>query len=216
VALEIQQGTQNIMDINETQLKESISALADGEASALEMRRILKEIPNNKSLRDSWRHHQMSSAAIHQTFSSQVIDFSAEIGAAIKLEKAYRPSALSDYFIKPLGRFAIAASVTAVALVGLNQLTQPTDSLQPFASIDDSQLNLSSWDIRTSAEFGIPQISTQTVNLSDLPLSAQKFPRKTTLQNRSNPADLTREQVQTYLDSLLEDYQQTEEALVGH
>jgi sigma-E factor negative regulatory protein RseA len=204
------------MDINETQLKESISALVDGEASALELRRVLKEVPDNKSLRDSWRHHQMSSAAIHQTFSSQVIDFSAEIGAAIKLEKTYGTSPLSDYFIKPLGRFAIAASVTAVALVGLQQFTQSTDSLQPYAAKSDTQLSFPNWDIRTSAEFGIPQISTQAVNLSDLPLSAQKFTRKSTLQNRSNPADPTREQVQTYLDSLLEDYQQIEAALAGH
>mgnify|MGYP000131424871 CR=1 FL=1 len=204
------------MDINETQLKESISALVDGEASALELRRVLKEVPDNKSLRDSWRHHQMSSAAIHQTFSSQVIDFSAEIGAAIKLEKTYGTSPLSDYFIKPLGRFAIAASVTAVALVGLQQLSQSTDSLQPYAAKSDTQLSFPNWDIRTSAEFGIPQISTQAVNLSDLPLSAQKFTRKSTLQNRSNPADPTREQVQTYLDSLLEDYQQIEAALAGH
>ena len=204
------------MDINETQLKESISALVDGEASALELRRVLKEVPDNKSLRDSWRHHQMSSAAIHQTFSSQVIDFSAEIGAAIKLEKTYGTSPLSDYFIKPLGRFAIAASVTAVALVGLQQFTQSTDSLQPYAAKSDTQLSFPNWDIRTSAEFGIPQISTQAVNLSDLSLSAQKFTRKSTLQNRSNPADPTREQVQTYLDSLLEDYQQIEAALAGH
>jgi sigma-E factor negative regulatory protein RseA len=204
------------MDINETQLKESISALVDGEASALELRRVLKEVPDNKSLRDSWRHHQMSSAAIHQTFSSQVIDFSAEIGAAIKLEKTYGTSPLSDYFIKPLGRFAIAASVTAVALVGLQQLSQSTDSLQPYAAKSDTQLSFPNWDIRTSAEFGIPQISTQAVNLSDLPLSAQKFTRKSTLQNRSKPADPTREQVQTYLDSLLEDYQQIEAALAGH
>ena len=204
------------MDINETQLKESISALVDGEASALELRRVLKEVPDNKSLRDSWRHHQMSSAAIHQTFSSQVIDFSAEIGAAIKLEKTYGTSPLSDYFIKPLGRFAIAASVTAVALVGLQQFTQSTDSLQPYAAKSDTQLSFPNWDIRTSAEFGIPQISTQAVNLSDLPLSAQKFTRKSTLQNRSNPADPTREQVQTYLDSLLEDYQKIEAALAGH
>ncbi|MFT6300472.1 MAG: sigma-E factor negative regulatory protein RseA [Saprospiraceae bacterium] len=204
------------MDINETQLKESISALVDGEASALELRRVLKEVPDNKSLRDSWRHHQMSSAAIHQTFSSQVIDFSAEIGAAIKLEKTYGTSPLSDYFIKPLGRFAIAASVTAVALVGLQQFTQSTDSLQPYAAKSDTQLSFPNWDIRTSAEFGIPQISTQAVNLSDLPLSAQKFTRKSTLQNRSKPADPTREQVQTYLDSLLEDYQQIEAALAGH
>ena len=204
------------MDINETQLKESISALVDGEASALELRRVLKEVPDNKSLRDSWRHHQMSSAAIHQTFSSQVIDFSAEIGAAIKLEKTYGTSPLSDYFIKPLGRFAIAASVTAVALVGLQQFTQSTDSLQPYAAKSDTQLSFPNWDIRTSAEFGIPQTSTQAVNLSDRPLSAQKFTRKSTLQNRSNPADPTREQVQTYLDSLLEDYQQIEAALAGH
>ena len=95
------------MSTNKAQLKEALSAFIDGEATDIEVRRLLKEMPFDHTLRDSWRYHQLSSAIINKELSTEIVDFSADISSAIKLEKNHGTLSFSNYFIKPLGRFAI-------------------------------------------------------------------------------------------------------------
>ncbi len=199
------------MSINNIEIKEALSALMDGEASTLEVRRLLKAIPADGALRDSWRRHHISAATMHQEISSQVIDFSVAINAAIASEKSYRPTAFVSHFIKPLGRFAVAASVAAVVLINIQQDNHPAITSPSFAATDNIQLNLATSNLRTATEFGIPPISARTVNTSSTPKKLYDLPKKITLQGTNTGDELTREQVQKYLNSLLDHYQKTED-----
>jgi len=202
------------MSTNETQLKEALSAFIDGEATDIEVRRLLKEIPLDHTLRNSWRYHQLSSAVINKELSTEVIDFSADISSAIKLEKNHGALNLSNYFIKPLGRFAIAASVATVAILGMQQYKHTVEHPSSFVSANKIQLNLASSIIRTSAEFGIPPISARNVSISNFSQKKSKSSNKILLESRSNSENLTREQVQRYLNGLLARYNETEEKLI--
>ncbi|MFT7267241.1 MAG: sigma-E factor negative regulatory protein RseA [Porticoccus sp.] len=203
------------MSTNNIEIKEALSALMDGEASALEVRRLLKIIPADDTLRDSWRRHQISAAIMHQELSSQVIDFSVAINAAIASEKSYRPAALVNHFIKPLGRFAVAASVAAAVLISVQQDNHSAITPQSFAAKDNIQLNLATSNLRTATEFGIPPISARTVSTSSTSKNLHDFPSKVTLQSTNTGDELTREQVQRYLNSLLDHYQKTEDMAIN-
>ena len=202
------------MNNNKAQLKEALSAFIDGEATDIEVRRLLKEMSFDHTLRDSWRYHQLSSAIINKELSTEVVDFSADISSTIKLEKNHGTLSFSNYFIKPLGRFAIAASVATVALVGMQQYKHTVEYPSSFASTKKIQLNLASSSLRTSAEFGIPPISARNVSISNFPKKKSKPLNKLLLKNESSSENLTREQVQRYLNGLLARYNESEDKLI--
>ncbi|MDX2350026.1 MAG: sigma-E factor negative regulatory protein, partial [Porticoccus sp.] len=74
------------MSDNKTQIKESLSALMDGQADELEVRRVLKGVSEDDELRDTWRRHQMAAAAMRRELPMQVVDYSSAIRSAIEHE----------------------------------------------------------------------------------------------------------------------------------
>ncbi|MDC1476642.1 sigma-E factor negative regulatory protein [Porticoccaceae bacterium] len=135
------------MSDSKERLAESISALVDGEISEIEMHRVLKEVgidqdqdtPINStdSARGIWQRYNMVSASMSGQPVAK-IDFSASISAAIDAEGTHRVSIVSG-FVSSTGRFAIAASVAMVAILGVQQLNTPdpasADVIQ-FAEMD--------------------------------------------------------------------------------
>lgn len=112
------------------QLNESLSALMDGEASELELRRILKANGSAKdSLDERWVRYHLASDALKDEVSvsqdeiSQALDLSASISAAIADEPTYSVASASKKgktsFWSNLGRFAVAASVAGAVVVGV-------------------------------------------------------------------------------------------------
>jgi sigma-E factor negative regulatory protein RseA len=103
------------------QLNESLSALMDGEASELEVRRLLKS--DDSGLSDRWHRYQLASAAMKgEVELNQVVDFSASISAAIAEEPAHSAQAAKPAksgFWGNVGRFGIAASVAGAVIVGV-------------------------------------------------------------------------------------------------
>jgi len=200
---------------NNTQIKESLSALMDGQADELEVRRVLKEVSENDELRDTWRRHQLAAAAMRRELPEQVVDYSSAIHAALENEEALGgPSAFSRV-AKPLGRFAVAASVAVIALVGVQQYNKPvgaTDSnaATTVASIDNVQVDFSAPQLRTSAEFGIPPVTARTVSATNGSQQGYSAPRSVIQVTEVTPDKVTREQVQAYLNELM--LQHTENA----
>jgi len=96
-------------------LEESLSALVDGEATELEVRRLLKASDEQyEGLRDSWLRYQTASSATKSDFpSAEFRDLSSSISAAIDQEPAHsvkaKPAKASIW--SGVGRFAVAASV---------------------------------------------------------------------------------------------------------
>ncbi len=133
------------MSDSKERLAESVSALMDGETSEIELHRILKEvgidqdqqIDSPDSVRGIWQRYHMVSASIAGEPVDK-IDLSASIAAAIDTEDTHRQNPITR-FASSTGRFAIAASVAMVAVLGVQQLNSPdpasADALQ-FAEMD--------------------------------------------------------------------------------
>lgn len=136
------------MSDHEERLAESLSALMDGESTELETHRILKEVGSNSSATDSarrkWQRYHMASSVMSGDPVAK-IDFSAAIAAAIEAEDRHRINPLRQ-FVGIAGRFAIAASVAMVAVLGAQQFNEVApsnlDAVQ-FAevAVDEAQQN---------------------------------------------------------------------------
>ena len=108
-------------------LRESLSALMDGEANELEFERILANVDTNEELRETWaRYNLASQAADGQEVSLTGMDISRRVSAAIaketQAEQVEESSGIAQRLLKPLVSFGVAASVASVVLVGGQQL----------------------------------------------------------------------------------------------
>jgi sigma-E factor negative regulatory protein RseA len=127
-------------------LGESLSALMDGEASDLDTRRVLKALASEDShnamqMRDKWRRYHSVSAVMKGDVAS-TIDYSEAIAHAIGNEVVFKTSPLAK-ILNSSGRFAIAASVALVAVLGVQQFNQSanlTDEAAGFAYIDETSV----------------------------------------------------------------------------
>lgn len=201
------------MSDNKTQIKESLSALMDGQADELEVRRVLKSISEDDELRDTWRRHQMAAAAMRRELPVQVVDYSSAIRDAIEDEPAIGTNTAVGRFLKPLGRFAVAASVTAIAVLGVQQYGQPVNTTAPLASVEEVQVDIGEPQLRTAAEFGIPRVTARTVSTSSNPAQGYTAPQSVVQVSNVVPDQVTREQVQAYLNELM--LQHTEHAAMN-
>jgi len=113
-------------------IDESLSAMVDGEASELEVRRLLKLMDEDPALKARWERYQMASNAINNDIpNAPYLDLSASISAAIDQETAYEAgksdtvdsaqavSSRKTGFWSGFGRFAIAASVAGAVVLGI-------------------------------------------------------------------------------------------------
>lgn len=193
------------MSDNNIQIKESLSALMDGQADELEVRRVLKNVSENDELRDTWRRHQMAAAAMRRELPEQVVDYSVAIRNAIDEEPNLNEKVGLERLIKPLGRFAVAASVAAIAVIGVQQYSQPTDHVAaPLAAVNEVKVDLVSPQLRTASEFGIPPVTARTVSATtNNGQQGYTAPRSVVQVTSIAPDQVTREQVQAYLNDLM-------------
>ena len=125
-------------------LKESLSVSLDGQASELELRRVLDGISNDDSLRDLAGRYQLIGDAVRgKTNKFAGVDISAGVMAAIEQDEGpAQPSVSSSEAAEPaadlpkgnlaqrlwssLGKVAVAASVAAAVIIGVrtSNLTQ--------------------------------------------------------------------------------------------
>lgn len=114
-------------------LRESLSALMDGEANELELQRLMGGIADNPELRGTWtRYHAVRSALGTQEVTSFSMDVSQGVRAALAGESEVVSLEQSvgkmQRFLKPMASFAVAASVAAVVVVGGQQISRIGDS----------------------------------------------------------------------------------------
>ena len=115
-------------DVNNNQLLESLSALMDGEASDLEMRRLLKS--EGAELNARWQRYHIASAALKgelkadgSVFEDSIsMNLAASISAAIDQEPALSvqsEKASGSGLWSNMARFGVAASVVGAVIVGI-------------------------------------------------------------------------------------------------
>lgn len=124
---------------NNHSLAESISALADDEASALELHRLLKASESDSEVTATWSRYQLIGSAMRRELSAlDVGDLASRVSAAIEQEDLGAPKSAQNSdkeagrfggWWQQLGRVAVAASVAVVAVVGIQQF--PVDSTAP-------------------------------------------------------------------------------------
>jgi sigma-E factor negative regulatory protein RseA len=105
---------------NRERVRESVSALFDGEASELELRRLLGSEPAGL-VHEAWRDYQLQRDALQGAVDMRFagIDISARVQAAIAADAA--PAAVAAggaRWWRPLASMAVAASVATVVVLG--------------------------------------------------------------------------------------------------
>lgn len=113
------------------QLQESISALMDGEADELELRRILSTAhsdEDNDAISRTWSRYHLARDAMHNTEQEaefRHLDISRQVSMAIGQETVSVPKqqVLAQWW-KPAAGFAVAASVAAAVVFGVQSVEQ--------------------------------------------------------------------------------------------
>ena len=99
---------------NDDKQLEALSALMDGEADELEVRRVLGAVGSDESLRTRWQRHQWAREALHQgRVQRPGLDVSTRVQEALE----DRPGLGRN----PLWSMAVAASVTMAIVLGGQQ-----------------------------------------------------------------------------------------------
>ena len=129
-------------------LTESLSALIDGEAGELELRRVLRQLDrearedgegadtlSGDGVRATWHRLHVARRALHSEETFVSASLLAGVRAAIDADPAHSPAATGGWR-RAVGSFAVAASVAAVVLVGGQQLAMTAgDNAQPGARV---------------------------------------------------------------------------------
>lgn len=128
---------------------EELSALMDGEASELEIRRVLKSVDESPELTEKWRRYQMARSVMRGERQLCAGDISAQVALALESEPCHEtvpPSADSQDGARPtlngfwrsIASMAVAASVTAIVILGANSFNggapQPSPATPSVAS----------------------------------------------------------------------------------
>ena len=205
------------MSESEKRLLESVSALVDGEASEIELHRILKQLDadhanQDQSVGSKWsRYHSVSQAMADTPLGG--VDISKSVSSAIAEEPTYAstfsPRIKSKLY--SMGRFAVAASVAFVAIIGVQQLNQLEPSQQQGASSDlfASQLEDQVKGPATQYPSGFqPNVQARTVNaVSNIQLSPQ--PLKIIKPTSADIESLNDQRMRNYLNEIVRNQSRT-------
>lgn len=135
-------------------MQESLSAVMDGEADELELRRFLQESQQDPALRARWRRFQLARSALHAEACTPGIDLSAGIARALADEpERVSPSPARRWLTSGYGRAAVAASVTLAVLVGV-RMTTLDNSMDTTMPLAEAQAPLQDWSPAVPAAGG--------------------------------------------------------------
>jgi len=108
-------------------VKESMSAVMDGEGTSMDVARVLRAVKADAAARDYWQRLQTVSSVMRTGQAPEAIDVSEAVLSAIEESPAKRR-------VGPLGSMAVAASVTFALVFGGQLLGTPEAGL-PVATV---------------------------------------------------------------------------------
>jgi len=115
-------------------MSEKLSALIDGELSEHEERQLLRDMMHDDSLQQAWNRYHVIRAALrrddHAVVATRV---AAGVREALTTETPEPGAGVPARFLKLAGTVAIAATVAAVTLVGVQQVFGPIPQGQQLA-----------------------------------------------------------------------------------
>ena len=147
-------------------MNESISALMDGEASEIELHRVLKESETSQEVRDTWsRYHMVGAVLKGENDKIGNIDLSSSISAAIANEQ----TVVQRHFWRDgLAKTAIAASVAFAFVVGVQQFN--TDQVS-----SDDAIAIAPNNAVVPEGFEQPNINARTVSFGQAEVNPGPF-----------------------------------------
>ncbi len=185
-------------------VRESLSALMDGETNELEARRVVHNLTVDTQLRDSWHRYHLASQAMRRELPVQLVDFSSQISAAIEAEKLSTGAVRK--FLSPVSRVAIAASVAVVAIVASQHLYfNPATSELGDNTLAEATNSASSEyrpEYQLPAGFQTPTVSARNVSTGSVANTNQ--PRALLVINQPRPDALTEQQIEQYLNQMMQ------------
>ena len=101
-------------------MSETLSAMMDDEAQELELRRFLRDMEAHPEERERWARYQLARAALQGDAQMPATGLADAVRSALEEESA-ESVAPGRGWLRTVGSFAVAASVTAVVLVGGQQ-----------------------------------------------------------------------------------------------
>ncbi len=119
-------------------MKEKLSALVDNELDDLDERRVMNALKQDIGLRNTWERYHLVRSALRQDMDIMLPrEIAARVATRIEMEPVNVASSRRRKITRLIGTFAIAASVAAIAIAGVQFLNRP-DSV-PVASLAVNQ-----------------------------------------------------------------------------
>lgn len=117
--------------MDKSDMQEQVSAFVDGEVDGRETTELLKLMKHDRHILDSWECYHLISDSLKKNLSSHVpVDFSERVSRALEDEPVVlaprRITPRLSPFMKQVAGLGIAASVTAVAILGTQQYFMAT------------------------------------------------------------------------------------------
>ena len=109
--------------------REALSALMDGEAQELELRRVLDSISSDPSLRERWRRQQQVRERLGQRTHAPDVDVSIRVREVLDTGRSVSRN--------PIWSMAVAASVTLAVVMGGQQLLIPSSGIAPAPVVSE-------------------------------------------------------------------------------
>ena len=216
-------------DTNNTNvsLNEHLSALLDDEAGAFEQRRVLDELTADKSIDNELCQKLASYSLIGEsmrsassvdttiiTDSSFLAGIHEQIDAEpeyhhVQLQDAAKPAANNKSWLRPVGGFALAASVAAIAVIGVQNYQQTNSAQAPViasfsaneASIAPQKTQLSVAAMKSATVVSAADVVEKAEN-ADKEMLAMANIKDTTAEKEYSRADArTRALLKRYVDS---------------
>ena len=203
---------------NSHPLAESISALADNQASELELQRILKASESDPEVNATWSRYQVASAAIRGDLPTlELSDFAARVSAAIDKEETYAVES-EPTTKKPagwwqnLGRFAVAASVAGGVVLFAQNFNGISETAPAIASTQTEAQPVVATVQAPSipAGYHAQPLMARAVGLQSGYEPRQSESRQVVFVPRQNDSQvasqMSGEEVRDYLNQLIEDH----------
>ena len=106
--------------MNDEHMKQKLSALVDNELDDLEERRVFAALEGDASLRGTWQRYHLVRAALRQDLDAfAALDVSEQVARRIAAEPSNATAFNFRRITRLMGTLAIAASVAAIAIVGV-------------------------------------------------------------------------------------------------
>ncbi len=158
-------------------LAEHLSAVLDGEAGGFEERRVLDELKSDGELRYKLSAYTLISESMRSSESSVIASsaFLAGIHEAINDEDEYHhvsletkqtnatPNKTSGSWLKPIGGFALAASVAAIAVVSFQNYQQQLGTSDLLNASIDSSIKRDNGSLSITSAGGVADASNPVV-----------------------------------------------------